>query len=119
MNITLTKRSVLYLRSVLEAPGWCKNNADVFRGGQLLCEVLPDLKDQPELVAVKTELGVSHKPADQKAFDTWSDEQVTIDLSDKLFKTCQDALTHFSDKSLLNPGKATFELLRVFKLSPE
>lgn len=119
MTITLTNRAVLYLRSVIEAPGWCKTNADIFRGGQLLCETLPDCKEAPELKPTKTDVGLTIKPEDQKAFDAWADMSVSIDLSDPLTETVRKALNHFTTEGKLTPGAATFELFKAFNLKPE
>ncbi len=117
-DITLTNRSILYLRSLLEQPGWAKTVADIHRGGELLCVVLPEQLDKPKLVPVKTESGFQFKPEDETAFEDWAKQVVHVQLTPALHRVCCSALEHFASQGLLNPGKATFELIKVFGLSP-
>lgn len=115
MKITLTNRAILYLRSVLEAPGWAKSHSDIYRAGELLCVVLPECTDAPELTVVKNELSTSVQPVDKKAFEEWNAKEVELEITSKQEVVIKSALTSLADK--LNPGKATYELFLKFGLS--
>lgn len=122
MQLTLTNSALAYLRSSLAAPGWAKGDKaieHIYRGGQLLCDVLPEQDDQPELKPEAGPGGFSLVPADPKAFKDWGAKTHTIDMTDKLFEVCQVCLKHFAAEGRISPGKHTYELLRAFKLTAE
>lgn len=121
MKIQLTNGALRYLRSLIESVGWAKSTELIYRGGQLLCDVFPEQKDAPEEVSENLPNGlVATRFKDPKAAELWIKSPAPeFEISDKLFETCQTAIKHFSTEARVSPSKVSFELLKVFKLSPD
>lgn len=109
IKLVLTNRAAETLRDALATIGWANDIPSIYRGGQILAEVLPELKERPKMVDPR-----NPTEADAKAVLKWADTKVpAFELSDKQMETAKKAITFFAEKAVLQSGKYTNELLKA------
>ena len=91
--------------------GWAKTPELVYRGGQILADVLPSLDGAPET-------DDKGRVKDPTTYKTWQDQTAPeFELSDKQFQVCVTATKHFIEQGVLPANKYTRDLLKALLLS--
>jgi hypothetical protein len=123
MKVTLSFKAVEFLRDMLAAPGWNKNDnvataiKNNYFAGKILAEKLPTVPEVPEDKLP----GRNSSPADLKAFQDLSkklgeSKAPELVLEDKEEAVCKVALKWFIQEGKTPSGVAMNELIDSFKL---
>jgi hypothetical protein len=88
MKYTLKAQTINLLRQVVTCPGWTKKIEDIYRGGKLLVEKLPEIKD-----------GIN------------TDEPTEIELDTQDLEICKTAFEHALSKEFVPTSKWTNDLI--------
>lgn len=120
MKITLPQQSLNLLRTFLQQPGWAKTTKDIYVGGRLLCETLPE----PDVTWVKTQEAVDGLTADQrKAYretdQAWCATPIDIEVTDGERDCCRKAIEKLVEQGAVGSSKWCFKLMDAFGFKPE
>lgn len=119
-KITLPQNSLNLLRNFLAQPGWARTTKDIYLGGKLLAETLPELdiswvRNDKELAAMASEEREAYRAIDRE----FCDKPCEIEISDgerDVVRKCMEKLT---EGGVVPPGKYTFRLFDIFGFKPE
>jgi hypothetical protein len=88
MKYTLKAQTINLLKQVITFPGWTKDIEEIYRGGKLLVETLPAIKDGSD-----TELPIE------------------VELCQPDIELCKKAFTHALAKEMVPTSKWTNDLI--------
>lgn len=115
---TLTQQALSLVRQIVAATGWAKTIDEIYRGGQLLAEVLPELdptdwvKTPPEVAAMKPTAREAYQRRDRE----WVNKRVSIPLTSKQIETIKTAFNHVASTGALGPSPYLTEVITTLGL---
>jgi hypothetical protein len=120
MKLKLHQQSLHLLRSILATPGWAKTTKEIYLGGRLLADTLPEpdtswVKVPAQLQAMTTEERTAYRAQDK----AWAGTEVEIEISDAERDICRKAIEKLSETGELGTSQYLFRLLEVFGFKPE
>jgi len=120
MKIKLPQQALNLLRAHLMQPGWAKTTKEIYLGGKLLAETLPEpdaswVKTDEQIQAMTTEERLAYRAADQ----AWCTQEVEVELSDAERDICRKCLEKHSEAGTFGISKYSFRLFDAFGFKPE
>jgi hypothetical protein len=94
MKYTLKAQTINLLKQVITFPGWTKEIEEIYRGGKLLVEVLPEIKD-----------------------GTNSDLPTEVELCQPDIELCRRAFAHALSKEMVPTSKWTNDLIEKLEFT--
>lgn len=120
MKLSIPQQSLNLLRAYLSQPGWAKTTKEVYIGGQLLADVLPEVDVSWVKPDHEMSLWSSEKKAEYRAHDkAWCATPVDIELTAQQHETCRKCIEEITKTGNFSPSKFTFKLLEAFGFKPE
>ncbi len=120
MKIILPQQSLNLLRGLLAQPGWAKTTREIYLGGRLLVETLPE----PDTSWILAPEAVAALPAGERATyretdKAWCAVPIEIEISDIDRDLCRKVLEKTVEQGALGASKWGFLLFREFGFKPE
>ncbi len=112
-TVTVTQQALSLIRQIVAATGWAKTIDEIYRGGQLLSDVLPELdptdwaKTPPEVAAMKP----AAREAYQKRDREWVNKKIVLPLSTKQIESIKTAFNHVASTGALGPSPYLTEVI--------
>lgn len=120
MKITLPQQSLNLLRQLLSEPGWCKTTKDLYLGGRLLAETLPEVDTSwikfPQELAMMTSAARAAYFAEDKA---WSAQPVEFEISDSERDAIRCCIEKLTESGVFKPSRFAFKLIEQFGFKPD
>jgi hypothetical protein len=120
MKIKLPQQALNLLRAYLQQPGWAKTTKEIYLGGKLLAETLPEpditwVRGDDQLQAMTREERQAYRAADR----VWCEQEVELELSDQERDTCRKAIEKLTEAGTFGVTKYSFRLFDAFGFKPE
>lgn len=120
MKIKLPQQSLSLLRAYLQQPGWAKTTKEIYVGGRMLADTLPEpditwVKTDEQLQALTQEERAAYRAKDRE----WCNTEVEIEISDVERDTCRKAIEKLTEAGTFGTSKYGFKLLDAFGFKPE
>jgi hypothetical protein len=122
ISVTLTQQSLNMLRQIVANQGWANTIQDIFLGGQLLVQTLPQIdsiawiKSEEEIIAMPPEEREAYVARDR----AWAAKQVPVTVSLLERNAIETAFQHFittaASAKRLGPSPYLFELINGFQI---
>lgn len=120
-RISMSQQGINLLRQILNAEGWAKTIDDIYIGGKLLDQVIPELDD---LSWVKTPaqlaaLSESDREAYLAADKAWVSTIKEFDMTAKQVAATKRAFETLTSTGKLGPNRHLSEIIETFGLAPK
>ena len=120
MKITLPQQSLRILREILSAPGWAKTTKELYLGGRLLAQTLPEpdiswLKTAKQVEALTQEEVTAYQAKDKE----WANTEIEIEITDAERDICRKAIEKLTEAGSIAASKYGFKVIEVFGFKPE
>ncbi len=115
-DVTITQQSVNLMRQIVNATGWAKTVEDIYVGGVLLADILPELdpidwlKSPQEVAAMTDDERKRYIAKDKK----WTSKICSFTLTGRQVKAFKLAFETLVAKGDLGPNTYLTELIKTF-----
>ena len=124
-SVTISQQALNVIRQLINAQGWAKSVSDIFTGGKMLAEGLPQLdpldwiKTEKEIIAMSDEERKEYLAKDK----AWGEKKIELALSKDEKDIVVRAFKHNIDELIkagrLGPNPVLFEIVKTFDIKDD